>query len=322
MDPPRRCGPPTVIDAAPQVHAIFIHVLIVMAWIFGIPLLILGLLGARKRHGTLWERQEVTIRCLVLLALMLTMLVVAYAGPLAFFILVLALVLIALGELWTVLAAAGHVPLRVSGWAAGAMLVTAAYAGGVTAIGPALAIGALGLLYTAVFTSGRQRATHRFAATLVGLTYVSLCGAFLLLLRTERGFGALVFPVAVIQLADVSAFFGGRAFGRHRLAPSLSPGKTIEGTAVGLAGGLIGALLFRFAIAGMSITAALVIGVVLTAVAIAGDLVASGFKREAGVKDFSRLLPGHGGILDRFDGTLAAAPVAWLLLQPAVLRYL
>lgn len=124
----------------------------------------------------------------------------------------------------------------------------------------------------------------------------------------------LIFGVMIVAVADSLAYFSGRAWGRHKLAPALSPGKTIEGLAGGLVGvGLltaIGAALPLFEsvpswqLALWSMTVALF--------SVAGDLEESRLKREAGVKDSGHLLPGHGGLLDRLDGQLAAMPV-WLL---------
>jgi phosphatidate cytidylyltransferase len=178
-----------------------------------------------------------------------------------------------------------------------------------------VAIAVAAMLSAAFLVGDRAGASHRVGSTMTGVGYVAVLGAFLVLLRRDAGFGAVVFLVGVIQVADVSALLGGIAIGRHRLAPTLSPGKTWEGTIVGLAGGIAGALLFRFALPNYSTAAVFATGAALAVLALTGDLVASGFKREAGVKDFGRLLPGHGGILDRFDGCLLAAPVAWLILR-------
>ena len=122
--------------------------------------------------------------------------------------------------------------------------------------------------------------------------------------------------MALVWVADIAAYFAGRAWGRHKLAPSISPGKTWEGVGGAVVGvmayGVGGAL-----VAGISPLAKLVwapLLVALTAVSIVGDLFESMIKRQAGVKDSSNLLPGHGGFLDRLDSQTSTLPLAALIL--------
>ncbi|MBV8467886.1 MAG: phosphatidate cytidylyltransferase [Burkholderiales bacterium] len=129
---------------------------------------------------------------------------------------------------------------------------------------------------------------------------------------------ALLLLIAIAWVADIAAYFAGRAFGRHKLAPSISPGKTWEGVVGALVAVAIylvvlhqtGAPLFR----GLPLVVLLPVGVGLTAVSVVGDLFESLLKRQVGLKDSSGLLPGHGGVLDRIDSLLALAPVAAALL--------
>lgn len=122
-----------------------------------------------------------------------------------------------------------------------------------------------------------------------------------------RGPWLLLTFMALVWVADIAAYFTGRAFGRHKLAPAISPGKTWEG----VGGAIAGVLLYGF-VTGLTVGGGLLI--LLTAVSIVGDLFESMVKREAGVKDSSSLLPGHGGILDRIDSLTAALPLAALLV--------
>jgi len=125
----------------------------------------------------------------------------------------------------------------------------------------------------------------------------------------------------VIWSADIGAYFSGRAWGRHRLAPLLSPGKTLEG----VGGGLVAALLAAYLLGsllwnhdGVALMAWLALCTVAALFSVAGDLFESLQKRRAGVKDSGNLLPGHGGVFDRIDSLTAAAPVflaGWLLLS-------
>lgn len=137
----------------------------------------------------------------------------------------------------------------------------------------------------------------------------------------NNGAWSLISLLVVVWVADIFAYFGGRQFGRHKLAPSISPGKTKEGALIGLAGVLLWMLvssqwsesfaaevLSRVGWAGLVLSALL-----LGSVSVLGDLFESLLKRCAGVKDSGRLLPGHGGVYDRVDAVVAVVPVAYLL---------
>jgi phosphatidate cytidylyltransferase len=119
-----------------------------------------------------------------------------------------------------------------------------------------------------------------------------------------------------MQLNDTFSMLGGLAFGRRRLAPVLSPAKTWEGAGAGLVAAGAGAALFRFALPDVSTLGVHGLAVVLALAGTAGGLCASALKRAAGKKDFGAVFPGHGGVLDRFDSALFAAPLLWLLLLP------
>jgi len=123
-----------------------------------------------------------------------------------------------------------------------------------------------------------------------------------------------VFTLACIAAADTGAYFTGRAFGKRKLAPSISSGKTREGAVGGVVASLVvAALLSRYA--GLSIPSALLLGAVLAAASVMGDLFISAYKRWANAKDTSAIIPGHGGVMDRFDALIFAAPFAWLGFQ-------
>jgi phosphatidate cytidylyltransferase len=139
----------------------------------------------------------------------------------------------------------------------------------------------------------------------------------------------LLLAIAVtVWIADIGAYFAGRAFGRHKLAPAVSPGKTWEGVIGGLAGVVLyGVLLDFFAhvhpsplapvFAAAAGIPAILAMVVLTALSVVGDLFESWMKRGAGLKDSSQLLPGHGGVLDRIDALTSTLPMAALALSLA-----
>ena len=132
---------------------------------------------------------------------------------------------------------------------------------------------------------------------------------------------ALVFlPILLTWSTDVGAYAFGRLFGKKKLIPSVSPGKTVEGAVGGLGLTILICLLYvrfilmPYAQLGLTIQGAVLFAIVVSIAAQVGDLAESLLKREAGVKDSSRILPGHGGILDRFDSLLFVMPIAFLLL--------
>ena len=129
------------------------------------------------------------------------------------------------------------------------------------------------------------------------------------LLRPQELLGVLL----LVWVADSAAYFVGRAFGRRKLAPSISPGKTWEGAAGGVGGALAYAIIYATLIEGTSWVPYLAAAALLAVLSIVGDLFESAAKRQAGVKDSGTLLPGHGGILDRIDSAASTLPLAALL---------
>lgn len=165
------------------------------------------------------------------------------------------------------------------------------------------------------------------AASIFCLVYIGLTLTALPTLHEQSNGPSLVtFLLCVVWAGDITALYVGRAWGRHKLAPRLSPGKTWEGTIASLAGSVaVAAGLVALSTLLESLNSArlfypdgyafwLPIAAGINVAAQAGDLVESALKRSAGVKDSGSLLPGHGGILDRIDALLLAAPVLWYVL--------
>lgn len=162
----------------------------------------------------------------------------------------------------------------------------------------------------------RQWRLSSLAGLLVGAVVLLPTWLALVQLRAVHP-GVLLAVMALVWMADIAAYFAGRKFGRNKLAPSISPGKTQEGAL----GAFIGVMLYglvigHFLLAGkVPLTAWMLALVLATAVSIIGDLFESLLKRKAGIKDSSNILPGHGGVLDRIDSltsTLPLAALAWL----------
>jgi phosphatidate cytidylyltransferase len=153
------------------------------------------------------------------------------------------------------------------------------------------------------------------AATLVmAPVYVGLPLGTLAWARLELGPAAVTWLVATIAVSDSAQFYAGRLLGRRKLAPAISPAKTVEGALGGLlAAGAAGLALGPWGVPGWSPVRCGLVAAVLAIAGMVGDLFESLLKRSAGVKDSSQLIPGHGGVLDRLDSYLFAAPVFYLI---------
>ena len=140
----------------------------------------------------------------------------------------------------------------------------------------------------------------------------------------EHGAGLVLIPLVAAFMSDAMALFGGMMFGKTKLAPAVSPKKTREGAVSGLVGGMAGMILFRIFFflcteVQLHIGWCVLLGFVGAVLGQLGDLSFSCVKRQCGIKDYGRLLPGHGGVLDRFDSVIFAAPVTWMLINAVTL---
>lgn len=154
------------------------------------------------------------------------------------------------------------------------------------------------------------------AAQVQGIVYIALPLALIVLIRTgEAGTFWILALLGIIFAGDTAAYYTGSYLGKHKLCPSVSPKKTIEGSLGGLAANfLVGFILKLFFLPQVGWGSMLFMCVLLGAVGQAGDLFESVLKRTADIKDSGSILPGHGGILDRIDALLFAAPVAWIFI--------
>ncbi|OGV42682.1 MAG: hypothetical protein A2X46_05290 [Lentisphaerae bacterium GWF2_57_35] len=166
------------------------------------------------------------------------------------------------------------------------------------------------------------RPLETIAGTLMGVLYVGLLLNFITRLLMTWGFWEgrilILYLIAVVKLTDVGAYFVGCSFGRHKLIPRISPAKTWEGVLGGVFFGVLTSFLFYLSFHGrlgalsMSAVDALVLGLILALLGVAGDLTESLFKRAAGVKDSGRMILGMGGVLDVIDSLLFAAPALYI----------
>ena len=190
----------------------------------------------------------------------------------------------------------------------------AAVALGVAVVGLVASLLTLGLASLAGTRAGREVLVD-VSASVLPLLYLGVPVGTFVVMRSSFGREVALLLLATVMVSDTAQYYGGRWLGRRPLAPAISPGKTIEGALVGVAAGL--ALLLAVAPAGLatlSLASRALLGAMTVGLGIAGDLFESRLKRGAGVKDASALIPGHGGMLDRLDSLLFAAPGFYLFL--------
>ena len=162
------------------------------------------------------------------------------------------------------------------------------------------------------------------AVAVSGLVIPLALSCLLRLRMLDYGAGLVLIPLVSAFMSDSLALFGGMLFGKTKLAPRVSPKKTREGAVSGLVGGMVGMILYRIFFflcteVQLHLGWCVLLGLVGAVLGQLGDLSFSCVKRQCGIKDYGRLLPGHGGVLDRFDSVIFAAPVIWMLVSAVTL---
>lgn len=238
---------------------------------------------------------------------------------LGFAIFISVLVAIGLYEYYLMAQRLGLGPDMAGGIALGAAIAFSGWYGIVE--GPAFALVAAMVTISIVHMLQGRISLPGIAATMFGIVYVGWFGAHFVMLRGIQpyGPGLVTLLIAAVAVTDAGAYIVGCTMGRHKMAPKISPGKTWEGAV----GGLVLALaavaicyLVSLKFKGLpqwALSRYLFVGAVLSVVGQIGDLTESALKRSAGVKDSGTLFPGHGGVLDRCDGYLLAAPVLYYM---------
>ena len=243
--------------------------------------------------------------------------VVWLAPAMVFFAVAELLVVLGFVE-YAALARSSGLPVPAVPACAAAMLTCAAFTGGLPApidVVLMTAFVALGALTLSAWNGGRD-ALGLAAASLFPSLYLGLPIGAMIAIREARGGEALFLLMLTVFVSDTAQYYSGRAFGHRPLAPKVSPKKTVEGAVGGL---LFGSVALGVAggwwLSAVPLALRVMLGVMIVALGIAGDLFESMLKRSAGVKDSSSLIPGHGGILDRIDALLFAAPVYYVVLK-------
>jgi phosphatidate cytidylyltransferase len=226
--------------------------------------------------------------------------------------LALGVFLLGAGEFYTALLRSGRKPISLFGFVGIAGAGLGAYFSGALWIPLAfvLIVAALLLFYAVV--PGKIDPLENLALTITVMVWAGL-GTYAMLIAKSDAYRTLVLGVVVTVAAmDIAQYFFGRALGRHKLSPWVSPKKTVEGLLAGVVVALtIGALLHFFP--PFELTSGLAVGAAVAVFAPVGDLAMSAAKRSLGLKDMGSVLPGHGGFLDRIDGLIFVIPVAWAI---------
>jgi phosphatidate cytidylyltransferase len=221
-------------------------------------------------------------------------------------------------ELYDGLRRVGYRPATLLGLLAVVGLMAGAYAKGEAALPLVIALSVVFTLLWYLTGIIREAPTSNIGVTLLGILWVGVLGSFaamLLGLPHRSGIAFLGGAVICTAAYDSFAYIGGNLFGKHLLAPAVSPKKTWEGAIVGTIGTVIVSGAVVSLVHPWTMTAALVLGVTVSVVAPIGDLAESLVKRDLGIKDMSQLLPGHGGVFDRFDALLFVLPATYYLAR-------
>jgi phosphatidate cytidylyltransferase len=247
-------------------------------------------------------------------------------GGIPYYIVVNILMLIALWEFMSMLQRSNFAPSLTISIVIGLLMIAVAYWGNSEEMGFLITALMLSVLLKLIFNNDTFTVPDA-AFTILGTLYVGWLFSFLILLRnvsseitdtplSQMSLGAIFTWLAVLTTwaSDTFAYFIGKAFGKRKLCPHISPGKTVEGLFGGLAGSLIVAVSVGLAVK-LPIVHSAILGLIIGTLAPLGDLVESVFKRFSGVKDSGKIFPGHGGVLDRFDSIFFVIPAAYYYIR-------
>lgn len=249
------------------------------------------------------------------------LLAVFWVGGLALLVVLSILVAAGVREFYKMQEHKGLQPWSIPGVVASVIWCLAVYYYGVSELAVPLAVLLVGIIATGSANEGSKLANVE--STLMGVLYVAVLGSFAIQIRAgsfpaytpgETAAFAVLILVA-IWISDIFGYFVGRAFGRRHPFPDISPGKTVAGYIGGIVGSVALVLIVAKHVAFLDRTDGIVLGLLVGLGAPAGDLVESMIKRDAGVKDASTIIPGHGGILDRFDSFLFVYPLVYVYVS-------
>jgi len=277
--------------------------------------------GGAARRGPPSGRRNVPLAVVTGVGVAAVGLLCFAAGTVATVTLAAVVVTLAAAECFAALRRAGYRPATLLGLFATAGLMIAAYAKGAAAFPLVIALALAATMIWYLVGAERGSPTRGIAATMLGITWVGVLGAFagLLLAPSQypdrHGIAFLIGAVVAVVGADVGALVVGNWLGRHPLAPRVSPNKTWEGFVGGVVMAVVLSVLITGRIHPWTTKDAAILGVVAAVVGPIGDLCESLVKRDLGLKDMGAMLPGHGGVLDRFDALLFVLPATYYLVR-------
>lgn len=247
-----------------------------------------------------------------------------YFGGLYFLILVLGLALFSLNEFYNLMMKKGYFPAYWVGNLITIFFIWVSYyslnKNWELAHSAILTIAATLALMAGIFLKREKDTIVDVAVTLLGMIYIGWFFSYFLFIRNVTAHGAfLFFLMATIWAMDIAAYLVGKKFGKHKMCPTISPNKTWEGAIAGFITAVLAADIFSGFVL-INGTHALVLGTIIGIVAQLSDLVESVIKRDAGVKDASDIVPGHGGVLDRMDSFILTAPIMYYYVVWVILR--
>jgi phosphatidate cytidylyltransferase len=245
-------------------------------------------------------------------------------GGIAFLLAVNLVIGLGLFEFYRMLEAKGIKPYKMVGVAAGLVVAWYVYFQGGFYSSLFITLVLLAITVLELFRRDGELAVFHISSTLFGVFYVGWLGSHIILLRQlgenvpgdDKGGFFVILAFGLAWFADTGAYFVGHAIGRRKLLPRVSPSKTVEGALGAVAFGVLAAVIARLTFAPyLSAVDVAVLGLVSPIMATLGDLAESLMKRDVRIKDTSHALPGHGGMLDRFDSVLFVAPFVYYYLR-------
>ncbi len=259
------------------------------------------------------------VRILVSVIAIPVILLVSYVGGIYFFVFTLAIALVSFWEYAGMVRNKNAFPELILGLVSVTVLVYNFYSP--FAVFETIIISSSLLLLLVELFRNKNSAIYNLGATLLGIFYVGLFAGTIVGIREffplnySSGGYVIISILITIWICDSAAFFIGSAFGRHKLFPRVSPKKSWEGACAGFVFSILSMIGLKYILLGfLLLTDAIIIGIIVGTIGQIGDLVESLLKRDAGVKDSSNLIPGHGGIFDRFDSFLFSSPIIYLYL--------